>query len=302
MSVENFESFVTKFRRSRYIAGIVLAFFFLAIAGAVTPAAAFPADSGKADYPHAFDWRNVNGKNYVTPVKNQGRTECGSCVAFSTIAAIESNACITLKKPVTGKNDIDLSESQLFFCNSKNCGEFLAIKEALAVAATPGVLPESYCPSYSGILGYCKSHSVKPCTVKDPKKFSQDCCNRAGADNTTRIVTYKTLTTPGEMKKWISSKGPVITGIYCNEDCFNGKIKGIYNCTGGSGMINHFVCCVGYDDSKKAWLIKNSFGTKWGDGGYFWIAYGTCGVGKMYGIDGFENIYIPKAANSKTTH
>jgi hypothetical protein len=47
--------------------------------------------------PASFDWRSVNGANYVTPVKNQGN--CGSCVSFGTCAVIESAVRIKLQNP-----------------------------------------------------------------------------------------------------------------------------------------------------------------------------------------------------------
>ena len=35
----------------------------------------------------------------------------------------------------------------------------------------------------------------------------------------------------------------------------------------------HAVCCVGYDDAKQMFLIRNSWGTDWGQAGYFWMPY-----------------------------
>src|SRR5437868_3878407 len=59
----------------------------------------------------AFDWRNVNGQNYVTPIRNQGG--CGSCVSFGTTAAVESAIRIQRGDPGLA---VDLSEAILFFC------------------------------------------------------------------------------------------------------------------------------------------------------------------------------------------
>ena len=66
---------------------------------------------GAAAYPAAFDWRNVNGANYVTPIEDQGG--CGSCVAFGTVATLEAAYQVSRGDPNSG---IDLSEAQLFYC------------------------------------------------------------------------------------------------------------------------------------------------------------------------------------------
>jgi len=47
----------------------------------------------------------------------------------------------------------------------------------------------------------------------------------------------------------------------------------------------HAVCCIGFDDDAKLWICKNSWWTKWGDGGFFRIGYGECGIGaQMWGL------------------
>src|SRR5829696_1813266 len=48
-------------------------------------------------FARARDWRSVDGKNWTTPIRNQGA--CGSCVSFATVATIEAQARIEQKKP-----------------------------------------------------------------------------------------------------------------------------------------------------------------------------------------------------------
>lgn len=62
--------------------------------------------------PTSFDWRNVNGQSYVTPVRMQVG---GTCVAFANTGAVES--CF-LRSETFHDNDIDLSERVLSACNS----------------------------------------------------------------------------------------------------------------------------------------------------------------------------------------
>jgi len=69
---------------------------------------------GLGAVPSKFDWRNNNGKNFVTPVKYQ--EDCGACWAFASVGAIESKYLIQMGKPYN--NMLDLSEQILVSCNN----------------------------------------------------------------------------------------------------------------------------------------------------------------------------------------
>lgn len=88
---------------------------------AITPESAQAETQASA--PTKFDQRNIDSKNYTTPVKNQGG--CGSCVAFGTVAVMETTYQRMNSSP---SSDINLSEAHLFFChggeedrNGSNC-------------------------------------------------------------------------------------------------------------------------------------------------------------------------------------
>ena len=53
--------------------------------------------------------------------------------------------------------------------------------------------------------------------------------------------------------------------------------SGIYKHVDGNKLGGHAVTIVGYNDAEKYWLVRNSWGTHWGENGYFKIAYGECG-------------------------
>ena len=104
---------------------------FMAMAAVAAPA-----------YPSSFDWRNVGGKNYITPVKDQG--QCGSCVSFGCVAAVEAAVRIKKKSPTL---KIDLSEAHLFYCHTGvaggTCGTGWYPDAALTPFQKPGVVDEA---------------------------------------------------------------------------------------------------------------------------------------------------------------
>lgn len=66
-----------------------------------------------ASYPSSLDWRNKDGNDWISSIKDQG--SCGSCWAFSSVAVVESRAKIELNKP---SYNIDLSEQDVISCNT----------------------------------------------------------------------------------------------------------------------------------------------------------------------------------------
>jgi hypothetical protein len=72
-----------------------------------------------------------------------------------------------------------------------------------------------------------------------------------------------------------------MTGMEVNYDffCYDG---GVYKYDYGDFMGNHAICVIGYDDAQNCWICKNSWGTGWGENGFFKIAYGQCGMGTEF--------------------
>ena len=112
-------------------------------------------------YPPAFDWRDVDGQNFITPIRDQA--ECGSCVSFGTCAAVEGTLQAELSVPDSG---VDLSEAHLFYCvafaqgrrcSGPNGGWFP--KAAVAASGAETGVPDEACFPYTAGDQQCSACS-----------------------------------------------------------------------------------------------------------------------------------------------
>ena len=101
------------------------------------------------------------------------------------------------------------------------------------------------------------------------------------------------------MKDWLSTNGPLVACFTVYDDFFAYK-SGVYRHVQGNLAGGHCVCCVGYDDSVRAWICKNSWGKDWGDEGYFLIAYGDCGIdARMWAVEVPKQVVTPSWLEKK---
>jgi C1A family cysteine protease len=237
--------------------------------------------------PVAVDWRNKNGQNHVTSIKDQG--PCTSCVAFGTAATIESRMRIIQNAPVNAVNSSalpDLSEAHLFYCGNNKiadpCSMGWWVRQALAFATSTGVVPAA-CFQYTS--------GNQTCSLCDNWQSM-----------TTKVDVWREIASVTAMKQWLATNGPLIT-CFSEYDDFHAYTGGVYTYATGKLEGGHCVSCIGYDDEKQAWLCKNSWGTGWGEAGFFWIGYGQCGIdAMMWGIDSFAAIYTAPARIHAVRH
>merc|ERR1719500_1412601 len=212
--------------------------------------------------PSSYDARS---KWLITKPKNQ--MSCGSCAAFAATATHET----CMRRAGTPLKGLDLSEQQLVDCGFN--GKGMNGCNGAYVGAYQDFLANS---------GKAVSHEAQyPYLDRDP---NLKCMNKptwnTGAKVTKAITDYSC--NEDKLKKLVYKYGAVATGIYASDNSFGNYNNGVYNgCS--TTQINHAVTVVGYgtESGKPYWLVKNSWGDNWGDGGYIKIARGNseCGIG-----------------------
>lgn len=103
-------------------------------------------------------------------------------------------------------------------------------------------------------------------------------CSQACSDAQQRSVKISGFTTPStgqgsvDQVKAALKKGPLVTTLNVYAD-FMTYADGVYKHVGGEPLGGHAVSIVGYDDTQRAWLIRNSWGPEWGENGFGWVSW-----------------------------
>ncbi len=204
--------------------------------------------------PNDFDWSNVNGTNWITPVKDQA--SCGACWAFTSVGVTEAMYNIERND---SNFDLDLSEQHLVsnYSSAGNCdgGSALTIVDI----RDKGVVDEE-CFKYQSQ----NSNMDKICSSPNGGEWKKRLWNiksYGGIKWDDKEAIKQALIEHGPMYYAIQMSGEFINGVYSN--CF----------TGGN---SHTVVLVGYNESGNYWIAKNSWGESWNGDGYFKIDYNTC--------------------------
>jgi hypothetical protein len=204
-------------------------------------------------FPRSFDWRAENG---FTPVKDQGVTPgCYPCWAFSLIGACES-----VFKIATGI-DYDLSEQFLLDCNTSGYGCNGGFVDGWTALRDYGAVT-SACYPYTA--------EADDCHAAD--------CGPAGWIAGVYRVPYSVQS----IKYALMYHGC----LSCSMTIYNDIMSYSGGCyeNPGTRPINHGVVIAGWDDDmcdgEGAWIVRNSWGDDWGEGGVAYMKYGTANIGR----------------------
>lgn len=195
-----------------------------------------------SDVANDIDWTT---KGAVTAVKDQGR--CGSCWAFSAVAAIESYA------KLSGKYSLEtLSAQQVNSCDKRDGGCNGGNTETAYgyVKGAGGIETERDYPytSGGGSTGSCKFQSSKiAVTISGYSSHSR------GESNLEKALNEGPASVCLAASSWQSYRGGIL------KRCDNN--------------VDHCVQTTGY--TSEAWVIRNSWGTGWGESGFLRLARGS---------------------------
>ena len=241
--------------------------------------------------PSAFAWNNIAGVNYLTKNLNQHiPVYCGSCWAHGSISSLADRIKIRRK---AAWPDINLSIQFLLNCQmggSCNGGDHLATYKAIHEY---GSIPYEDCMIYQACSSDSSEEGCKnnkqmfECTATNICKTCDTFTNRGGTcspimhyPNAT-IASYGAVKGSADMMSEIYKNGPIACGINAEE---------IVDYTGGVldlphqlKMINHIISVVGWGyneaNNKQYWLIRNSWGSYWGELGFMRLVLGENQLG-----------------------
>ena len=211
-----------------------------------------PPRAGLSVSPTAFDWRTYG---VVTPIKNQG--SCGSCWAFAATAEYES-----LLAMATNGTMYDLAEQFALKCEtnySLGCNGGYPYRALQLLNSTGVPLESAYPYNPSGSAG-------------------DICSNTAGrvklnlTVNAVNFYYFQNLTVE-QLQQDLVTYGPLNVGVYASDSNFMyAGSSGVISC-GSSSRIDHAILLVGYTTTH--WIVKNSWGTSWGNSGFGFISKST---------------------------
>jgi C1A family cysteine protease len=218
--------------------------------------------SGASSVPASLDWRT---KGAVTPVKDQG--QCGSCWTFSATGAVEGAWAIAKGQL------IDLSEQELVDCATGVSYGSHGCSGGQMEGAFKFIIENGQCSlsSYPYTSGVTKTGGS--CQKCSPNVHISSCSDVKPNDQ----VSLKAAV----------AQQPVSIAIEADTRYFQSYSSGVLTSSSCGTNLDHGVLIVGYgsENGQDYWLVKNSWGTSWGDKGYVKIARssstndaGICGI------------------------
>jgi len=228
-----------------------------------------PQDYVKSeDLPESHWWGNINGTNYLSWTVNQHiPSYCGSCWAQAAVGSMSDRVNIQNKNVPR----VFMSVQTLLNCGVGSCTEGGDPYDAFTFARDHGI------PAY-GCQSYTASDPAET-TCSDMQKcldcpfFGEGPCHAVKSYTNWRVSEQGRVNGADNMKKEIYARGPISCGVAADDDFYFGYKGGVYS-SDSDEQIDHAITVTGWgknDTDGEYWIVRNSWGTYWGENGYFRI-------------------------------
>jgi hypothetical protein len=231
----------------------------------------------ETNLPTSFCYRNIDGVDYTTPIRDQ--SPAPTCEAYGLCAALE-----TIMQYQTGEIfEPDLSECHLYFYAG-------------------GTIKSGYV-NIINATNYLINYGVpdEGCFPDPHRPYDYPYESVPGWENrTVKIESWGWVNHDKDsIKQALIDYGPLVICMSIYKD-FDFYKSGVYKHRWGNRVGGHVLTIVGYDDNNECWIVKNSWGTKWGDKGWFKLAYDANLIAEWYGpgtgimyLDGIHGNFKP---------
>nr|CCA15230.1 cathepsinlike cysteine protease putative [Albugo laibachii Nc14] len=249
------------------------------------------------ELPKAWDWRNVNGVSFVTWDKNQHIPHyCGSCWAQGTTSALSDR--IMILRNATWP-EIALSPQVLINCHGGGS----------CAGGNPGLvyeyahrhgIPDQTCQAYQAQNLNCNEFAICETCWSTNTSFTPGRCEAIKKFKKYYVSEYGKVSGVDRMKAEIFKRGPIGCGIHATKN-FVAYTGGIYSESVIWPIPNHEISVAGWgfdeDTQTEYWIGRNSWGTYWGEHGWFRIKMHHSNLG----IESDCDWGVPLADGSKPT-
>lgn len=227
------------------------------------------------DLPSLVDWRNMNGKNYCSWNKNQHIPQyCGSCWAQGSTSALADR--FNILNDLKTMSPVGLNAQQMVNCQAGGSCDGGNPADVYKYAHEHGIAGSS-CEQYTALNlegRMCTDYDI--CMDCQPPQEGEASDARCAAVETVKyyVSDYYNIKGADNMKKELFLNGPMSCGIHVTDDFELHYDGGIYSEKVRLPLINHEISVVGYgvsEDGVEYWIGRNSWGTYWGDYGFFYM-------------------------------
>ena len=242
--------------------------------------------------PSMLDWRD-NGGNYVSDVRDQG--SCGACWSFASIAALESHYAIANQ---ISASTLDLSEQILVSCDPQNRDDPNPVDRFYGCSGGDLGLAADFLQSSGTYYESCSPY------VGADTACSTSCADWRVNGEAFKVTGYQRVYRTLDELRLALQHGPIQLGFNVFDD-FYFYGGGVYQYASGSYTGGHAVLAVGYKDTPETleqdgggfFIVKNSWGTSWGDfaqdadavgPGYFRIGYSQVTTSVRFGMAAYR--------------